>query len=223
MAGVVVSGDKVGQLAVGYNADAALGSYNLNAMPPYTFPEVKTGLIATVFPSDSTWHPLYDHDYKELANHLFSIDTLQIPPEQKQALVNNVKSVTVESYRHGAMATMYKILIVGTLLVLFLLYVNSPYVIHAGACTAFLAFCAWVSAEYYAKGTGEAYWQTFSSDLNSRIRTGKLPGKILEEYGADLERERDRAALQRVNARPNQGGSTMLGALVGSAVGYSLR
>jgi hypothetical protein len=69
----------------------------------YVFPEVKTGLVADLFPSDDTWHPLYNHDYKEIAGHLFSIEGMKVPVEQKHALVDKVRQVTIESYHHGAM------------------------------------------------------------------------------------------------------------------------
>jgi hypothetical protein len=181
----------------------------------YCFTEPKTGILASVFPSENTWHSLYDHDYREIANHVFSIGTAQLPDSEKQRLLGRVRDVTIDSYVQGAMGWFYKILIVGVLVLIVMVYIDKttgvvPVIFITGA----LAAAVYVYATVYAKGRGEAYWQEFSVDLNSRTRTGRLPGEILKDYGADVERERDRAAMSRVsNAGPS--GSAAAGALVG--------
>lgn len=213
------SNQNTADVSLGYNTARTMSAFQPGALAPYEFPEPKTGLAATIFPGESTWHSLYDHDYRELANHIFSIGTMEAPEQQKQYLMSRVKNVTIDSYEQGAMGNFYKTLIVGSIVLIILIYFESTYVLTVGFITAVIAGYFYLNATIWARGTGETYWQTFYSDLNSKLQLGKLPGKILEEYGANVERERDRLAMTRVQRSNNSAGSAAMGAFAGSLLG----
>ena len=221
------SDNTVAQVSTGYKSSQAMSSFNAGTMGTYSFPEPKTGLLATIAPSESTWHPLYSHDYREIANHIFSINGLpesSYSADQKQALNNQVKGVVIQSYKQAAMSRCYQIVIIGVLIMLYLLYINTT-VKYVLAATVVLAALAWVNAEYYAYGTGEAYWNEFSIDLNSKLQSGMLQGKILEEYANDVNKQLDRAALasQSRGSGYRNTGSSFSGAVVGSLLTNALR
>ena len=217
MSGVIVStaDTNVAQAAIGMNA-----AKTMSFMPgtsEYQFPAVKTGVFATLFPSDNTWHPLYDHNYKEIAGHLFSIEGMNVPPQQKQMYVEQVKDITIESYHVGAMAKVYWALIfVALLLFIKFFFGSTSPILHwmiAGALV--IAGCYFIYAEIWAKGTGENYWSTFMSDMQAKLNSGSTPGSILKEYGADESREKDRIAMSNAS-RGSSGSSSFLGAALGS-------
>ncbi len=218
----------VASVALGYNTQAAANALSAISIPEYTFPEPKTGLVATVFPGENTWHSLYDHDYREIANHLFSIGSMNVDQNTKTALANKVKEVTIQSYEMSAMGMFYKIVIVSIIVLLILIFVQNSNpgkkmpLFEVGIVGAILAVGALLYAKLFAKGAGESYWQQFSSDLNGKITTGRLPGDILKEYGADVERERDRAAMARVQ-RAGLTVAPATGALIGGLLGGMFR
>jgi hypothetical protein len=221
------SNQNTADVSLGYNTARTVSAFQPDALAPYEFPEPKTGLFATVFPGESTWHSLYDHDYREIANHIFSIGTMEANEQQKQYLMSRVKNVTIDSYEQGAMGNFYKTLIVGSILLIILVYFESSHVVVVGLITAGLAAYFYIYATVFAKGYGETYWQTFYGDLNSKLQLGKLPGKILEEYGANVERERDRLAMARVQRASNNSagsaGSAAFGAFAGGLLGGMFR
>lgn len=210
------------QAQMGMNTGKAL-SFEFNDTS-YSLPEPQEGIVATLFPGDTTWHSLYDHDPKEIAGHLFSIEGLKTASsEQKHIMVGRVKDIVVESYHHGAMAHTYWCII----LLAFMLFAKFYYGVESDLLnkviigTALLTGAMWLYATTSARGAGTAYWNTFMADLNSKLSTGTLPSKILQDYGADIERERDRAALAR--ARPaSTGSNSFLGAALGALAGTML-
>lgn len=224
MAALVMSNDaNTAQAVSGVNSNKAL-SFEFNDSS-YTLPEPQEGIIATLFPGDTTWHSLYAHDPKEIAGHLFSIEGMKnTSSEQKHMLVGRVKDIVVESYHHCAMAHTYW----GLILLAFLLFAKFYYKVESDILTkiiigtAVLTGALWIYAATSAKGAGVAYWNTFMADLSSRLSTGTLPSKILQDYGADIERERDRAALAR--AQPaSTGANSFLGAALGALAGNMMR
>ena len=205
-------------VALGQNIGKALSASSLIGAPDYKFDEPKTGLFADLFPSESTWHPLYDHDYREIANHLFSIDTLNVPKEQKDYYIRRVREVTIESYERGAYGSLYKFLVFATIVLIIMLYFKSEYTMYAVFITGVISLGLYLYASVWARGAGETYWTTFSADLSSKINTGMMPNAILTAYGADFNREKDRLALSRVSS-PSYSGPSMAGALVGGLLG----
>lgn len=77
-------------------------------------------------------------------------------------------------------------------------------------------------AQSWSIGAGESYWTTFMSDIQSKLASGSLPSKILADYGAAEERERDRAALIR-SQQAGSGSSSFLGAALGALAGSMIR
>jgi hypothetical protein len=205
----------VAQAAYGVNAAKSM-SFNLNIA--YDLPEPKTGLIANLLPSDSNWHPLYDHGYKEIAGHLFSIQGLNKTENEKTAMNDKVKNIVIESYSKRANARMYWTIIILVLLwiIKFLFSINNTVfnVILIGISIFAVGY------NYYnistAKGEGDNYWTTFASDFSGKVNSGITPSKILEGYGAQEQNEKDRAMLQR----SSNVSSTSL--LSGSALGSFL-
>ena len=219
MAAIAVSAsDTTVQAVSGINAAQTMKSFNVGTMGQYSFPEPKTGILATIAPSESTLHPLFKHNYHEIANHIFSINGLDsYSQDQKQIMNNKVRDVVIQSYEQAAMAHVYQIVIIGTLLMIFLLYINVT-IKYVFGVTVVLAALSWVYAKYYARGTGESYWNEFSIDLNSKLQSGMLPNKILEEYKTDVNKQLDRAALSSQNRNPGSGYPTS-GSFAGAAFG----
>lgn len=228
-------------VALGYNTQNALNALSGISVPEYSFQEPKTGITATIFPGENTWHSLYDHDYRELANHIFSIGSMKADQATKNYLTSRVKEVTIQSYEQASMGWFYKILIVGVLVLIVMLYLDSQNanmqvtvdgqtaktpsklpILEVGIVVGLLAAAAYLHATIWARGAGEAYWQDFSSDLNGKIMTGRLPGDILKEYGANAERERDRLAMARIQ-QSGVSGSAASGALVGGLLAGMFR
>ncbi len=215
--------------STGVKADlAGLTASLLGNSTDYTWVEPKSGIISTVFPSESTWHPLYDHDYREIANDLFSISASKsLSDSQKQLLSQRVKDITIESYPRAAMGWFYKILIVCIIVLIIILYFGgslSDYkgtLIGLGVGIGIILAVIYIYAEYWARGSGEAYWQEFNSDLTGKLRSGIMPNVILESYGARVDRERDRVALASVRraSSGNIGSSSALGGFMGSMLG----
>lgn len=223
---MIPSSDTSAAAMFAQNQQAAAGIDTRKAMSfdvsggDYSLPDPQTGIIATLFPGDSTWHSLYDNDYKEVAGHLFSIEGMKTSSEQKHIMVSKVKDIVIESYHHGAMARVYWSIIILAFMLFAKFYykVESDLLDTAIIGVAVLAAGLWVYASTAAKGAGTSHWNTFMADLTSKLNTGKLPSMILQEYGADAERERDRAAIAR--ARPaSTGSNSFLGAALGALAG----
>lgn len=220
---IVTQDTGVAQAAIGMNTGKVL-SFGFNDTS-YSLPDPNEGLIATLFPSDETWHPLYDHDYKEIAGHLFSIEGIpNATPEQKHMLVGKVQSIVVESYHHGAMAHVYWCIILLAICLFAQYYYKVDSFILSLMTYGFAIGAAgyWLYATTWARGAGTNYWTTFMSDLTSRLNVGTLPSKILQDYGADAEREKDRAALARA-APASTGSGSFLGAALGALAGTMIR
>jgi len=90
-------------VVLGYNTQNALNALSGISVPEYSFQEPKTGITATIFPGENTWHSLYDHDYRELANHIFSIGSMKADQATKNSLTSRVKEVTIQSYEQASM------------------------------------------------------------------------------------------------------------------------
>lgn len=216
---------QVAQAATGVNASKAM-SFNFPP-PSYILAEPQEGIIGTLFPSDNTWHSLYEHDYKEIASHLFSIQGAVGADEQKLMMVNRVKDIVIESYHHGAMAHLYWCVIIVAILCFIKFYygVESSMLTYLIIGTAVVGGCYWIYAATAARGQGLAYWNTFMADLTSKLSSGTLPSKILVDYGADAEREKDRLAMATAtrSTQNSGGGSSFLGAALGAIAGMALR
>lgn len=206
-------------------AGVASSLASMNGLSPYVWTEPKTGLLASVVPSDATWHPLFDHDYVEIANHM--VDVLGSPnfdQQTKSTLLGRIKDVTIQSYEVRAMGYFYQLLIAGIVLgILALLLFGFNVMEYPKVIGVWMVILGgiYLYSTYWAKGAGESYWTTFISDFTSKRNAGLTPAKILESYGSDLNREKDRDAMARANANHNQAGgmSPFVGAMAGSLIG----
>jgi hypothetical protein len=118
---ITTNSEKAAQVAAGVNFDKALRERG-NVAAPFEFPVEKTGIFATLFPSDSTYHPLYEHDYKEIAQNLFGIETMKISEPEKHVLIAKAKDIVIGSYYRGAMASFYNTLIIMAIIICIKLY-----------------------------------------------------------------------------------------------------
>jgi len=198
-----------------------LNTFNSSLLGPYTFPKPKTGLIATIFPSENTVHPLFNHDYLEIATQIYAV--MEAPNiTNKQEVITEVRDVVVNSYVQSATARIYQILIVGTLLLIFLIYIgkNVTFVVIG---TVVLAALAWYDAEYNAPGRGTTYWNEFYTDFNTKSNSFEK-FKVLEMYSNDKNKQLDREtalAQSRSGYRNNGFGNanvSLPSALLGSAL-----
>lgn len=214
--------------STGLSASGVANSLNsLGGLTPYTWTEPKTGIIATLLPGDGTWHPLYDHDYVEIANHM--VDVLGSPnfdQPTKTQLLGRIKDVTIESYEVKTMGYFYQLLIAGIVIGIVLLILGFSVFEYPKIILVWLAFlgCIFGYSKLKSRPDGEAYWTTFISDFTSKANSGMTPAKILESYGSDLNREKDRASMARANANHNQSSGTLpfVGAMAGSFIGNML-
>lgn len=210
------SSQESADVALGYSAkNASNFASNMGTLAEYSFPEPKTGIIAKVFPSESTWHNLYDHNYAEITQQLISADKAGLSNAKKR-----IGEVVTESYYVTAMGNLYKFLVAIAVISIIILLsggslLNWPkfYII-----SAIIAASLYGYAEIFAKGRGEAYWQEYQADVQSKAAVGMMPAQMLEVYRQDANKEKDRAALT-ASASRSSGLSTGLFAAAGSFFG----
>jgi hypothetical protein len=186
--------------ALGHDATKVMNSTNNFSIQEYRFQEPKSGFIANVFPGENTWHSLYNHDYHEITNHLVSINNMKVDENTKNNLKQRIKETVINSYQHSAMSKFYQILLIGTLVLIVMVYLKSSTgsempIKSTAFIIALLAAATYAYATIWAKGTGEAYWEEFSNDLQAKIQTGKTLPMILKEYQERAENEKTRNAM----------------------------
>jgi hypothetical protein len=187
----------------------------------YEWIEPKSGIFATVFPSDNTYHPLYNHDYLEITQHL--ANTEKIKDTNKRADVKKkIKEVVVNSYYMGYMKGFYmSLIIVAVIIVLWLLF-KSNYLLYAAGIGVVAAGYSYMQAEVYGVGEGTNYWSTYMSDLTARLQNNSLE-KVERDYMEIRQKDADRIMMERISSQrpvaPSVGTSFtagLLGAVIGS-------
>lgn len=252
---LIASNDKdIAQVSMGVRTAQALRERSY--VNTYEWIPEKEGLFATLFPSDATYHPLYAHDYKEIAQNLFGIETLKVSPEDKKNYVAKAKDIVIGSYARGSMAGFYIALIIIAVVIMIKYYYQATLVnALTGASTSstvngvtttgtvsasdasekldtifkwvfiilgsYAAYCV-IDAKVWAEGRGVAYWQAFNTDFTQRLDNGELPEKIMTDYGNQLEKEKDRAAMTQFHSNTGNvttGQNSFLGAALGGLIG----
>ena len=80
---------------------------------PYNWKEPNDGFMATVFPSDATWHTLYNHSRSEIYNAI--LRARQYNPALEPKIIKTVE----DSYYVATMGVFYKALIVSCIILIF--------------------------------------------------------------------------------------------------------
>ena len=172
--------------------------YNNTVAASFTWVEPKSGFFANVFPSDSTYHPLYNHDYLEITQNLAAAQSL--PSEQQASRKQAIKDIVVGSYYMGYMRVVYLALIIlCVMVVLYFLFKSNTWVYGAGIC-AVIGGIAYGAAQVYGVGEGESYWVTFENDLKSRLQN-----KTLAQVEKEYDDERQQAANRDMLAKASTG------------------
>jgi len=127
MVSIVANSDptfaKVAQIQTGANVDIAL-----SAMIPqgkYEWREPKTGIIANMYPSDNTWHHLYNNDDLEILDTQIAIqENKTLEPAEKLRINDRIKAVVQAAPYVKAMGTFY-----GSLTMVALMYLVYVYIV----------------------------------------------------------------------------------------------
>jgi len=180
----------------------------------YEWVEPKTGFFATVFPSDASWHPLYDHDYLEITQHLANAEKIT-DANKREHVKKRIKEIVVESYPLRYMKNFYiSLIIIAVIMVLWYLF-KSDYLLYGAGITALISGYLYMQAEVYGQGEGIDYWSTYMSDLSARLQNNSLE-KIERDYMEVRQKDADRAMIQKISTtQPAATGS------VGSGMGNS--
>ena len=211
------------QQALGYTNKSLL---DLTQTTGFVFPEPKSGIISTLWPSEATWHPLYKHDKKELATYFFGIqDKTGASVEEKRALIDKTKNIVIESYPRAAMSSVYIALLILVIIIILQIIFGIAINTFFGLLYVVLSIVIignLLYAQFWATGVGENYWTTFMADISARVSAGQTPAKILEEYTIEEQKEADRNAMlsaANMSSRRSSGfGSSLVGSFVGSSL-----
>lgn len=188
------------QAVAGIRTDVAFDAGS-NISPGYLLPKPKTGLIATLFPSDNTWHPLFKHDYSEITENLVAIEAAELPDTQTRELQEQVAQTVKDSYVVRAKAGFYMscILFVVILLIFAAYSTSTGKWFHKGLIAvgigALLVAASAIYINYVAKGKGESYWAEYSADLAAKMRSGQMLHEILKQYDEQNQRDMDRNVM----------------------------
>jgi hypothetical protein len=189
----------------------------------YFLPEPKTGFLATFFPSDANWHPLYEHTKAEITENLAVIESSKLGKDAKTIKKQRVKQTVIESYTVKHTARFYMACLLVLVLVLmfwtFGMLGNPIVMLGVAAGCAYLVYSG-VYAFSIAQNTGEAYWQQYAADLNGRLTVGKTLANVMAEYDAEETRMSNTAAMQQAQSTPT--GELMAG-LIGGFMAGSFR
>lgn len=202
----------------GVNINQVMGSTFDPYMATYTFPPEKTGLVATLFPSDSTWHPLCNNDKLEIANHMFSIEGSNMDQASKNVAYAKVKDIVERAPEVKAMGVTYVLLIVCTILLLIAKLADSTLFMWVGFIAGGIALINYVYARFWARGAGVNQWTNFVSDFTSDRQSGMNKLGILKKYADEVRADKDRAASIEMR-HSGYGGSSGTNAFAGAAIG----
>jgi hypothetical protein len=190
-----------------------------NAMKAnYSFKEPKTGFFATVFPSESTWHPLYDNNVLEVARHLASIndeknDALEneIDDDKRKAIIraakyktNMLEKIVKEApIVHAKSRLIFSIVaFIIILIVIFWLYttgvMSGLFALGAISIAAALPGYFLVKTLVIAPGDGENQWSDYSSRINSYRVSGDFTGAALAKLEESYLKDKANSALNTV-------------------------
>ena len=113
------------QVQTGVSTEQAFAGLGGSFSRGYLLPEPKTGLIATVFPSDATWHPLFNHSYSEITENLVAIDSTNLDPSQKEDLQEKVGETVRQSYYVRARAGLIWAVVIALVICVIVWYTDS--------------------------------------------------------------------------------------------------
>ena len=85
-------------LAQGIDVDAVQSSAKAGISVGYQLTKPKTGLVATLFPSDANWHPLYNHNYAEITENMIALEATVTNKEKKEQKMEEVGRIVRRSY-----------------------------------------------------------------------------------------------------------------------------
>ena len=173
-----------------------------------TWNEPKTGVLAMVLPSSSTWHYLYNNSRSEMTEALIAVDAdTSTDDATKLQRKQRVGEIVQESFVVSAMSKVYIAIII--LVVLFVVrmmyYPESTALVTAMKITAAIGVLAFIYKMGWSEGAGQAYWTEYQQDLSGKLGVGGTLKSALETYEreeAALAKEAaDRAAMR---SRPRQ-------------------
>lgn len=202
------------QAALGVNADVAMNSrINISSN---TWRDPPLSSIGNIWPSESTWHPLYEYDKLEVMEDLLGKDASQV--EKVGAVIKQVPQM-----KGIKMLTTCIILCIIILIVA--LVVKSPMAYYVLAGMGVLTVLVAIYTFFIAPSAGESDWMALIQEYQGQRAAGSTDRDILEKYGKERElnkqlaAERERAQLQanamaRYN-RPSFGSSLAAGAIGG--------
>jgi hypothetical protein len=154
----------------------------------------KTGIIATIFPSESTWHSLYNHPFSEITSNIMATGK-----------DNEIATIVKKSFIVKARARFIISAIITSILVLILAYTswtksntppeekrkiglerlfsNGPNMYFWGAALmAIITIGSGAHLAFFAKNKGESFWDAYVDDAPVGQRNKA-------KYDAQLERE----------------------------------
>ena len=193
----------------------------------YEWTEPKDDLAAILFPSEETWHPLYDHNIVEYANVLYSIDgdiDNQIADNPKDSTnlealrekrKNKVKSLIKQSFLVKAKSRFIIsciVFVIIFLIITFFYYKNRHMMsgmFYAGA----VAVCAILPMKYAynlfisAPGEGTNAIHNYNSKISAFTSSGVLNNQVLDKINEQYNKDADRATL--VASRPSVAASNI--------------
>lgn len=194
----------------------------------YEWTEPKEGFIATLFPSEETWHPLYDNNIVEYATVLYSIDNnidIQISenPKEKNNLdklrdeqKDKVKKVIKQSFIVKAESRFIKSIIAVVIIIIIVsvfYYYNKNFMsgkVFIGIITLCILIPVAFAADAYinAPGRGTNTIHDYERIIASHSGTGNLDNKILQNIKDEYNKEQDRnvfSAARSVSQPSNLG------------------
>ncbi len=203
MSTVFLNGDKLDKKSVENAAGVTDRQVDLSFVASsYQFKEPKETFASVLFPSDETWHPLCNHTYKEITTHIVGIESMGGSNEDKKKLLDRVKEIVIESYPRRSKSVVYQgLLCVAIVILIQVLFgiKGNTFLYYFYGISAFIIVANLMYANIWAQGAGESYWATYWSDFSSRAAAGTATNKILEQYTAEEERDKDRAIMSMVN------------------------
>ena len=212
------------------NVIGALNGMNINKVNNTTLDmgfqwvAPKTGIAASLFPSASTYHPLYDYTRSDLVGYLINIDKANIPDNMKQQYRNEIKNIVESVPKLAAMSTFYILCIIALIIYL---VVGTEYPKVLGTVVV-LGILQLGYAMFMAEGTGVNNWMDFSNQVASRQATGQTLEAVMRGFVEEENRDKDRMAMQQMNNRnnnnnynnnSNNGFASFTGAAFGSMLG----
>jgi hypothetical protein len=199
-----------------------VGSINLDKAKTersstYSWKEPKEGLVATLFPSESTWHTLYNHNILEYATTMYNIDNIYDTMEKEKTLSaeeikkqrknaqNHVKEVIRESYIVKSQSrliwsSVIAIIVIG--IITFIYYHNTG-VISGFFYIGMVAFCIIIPLYYlvnmyvFAPGDGDIAIDEYTRALDAY--QGLTGPALLDRIRSDYNDQKNREVMSTFN------------------------